>query len=70
LRDGVASITPPAKRVKRFAKLFLDPGESRMVTFKLDRLDLSFIDNANQVIVETGDFTVLVGGLSATFTLR
>jgi len=70
LRDEMASITPPAKRVKRFAKLFLEPGESHTVTFTLDRRDLSFININNQAIVEPGDFTVMVGGLSSTFTLR
>ena len=70
LRDEVASMTPPAKRVKRFAKLFLEPGESRTVTFTLDRRDLSFININNQAVVEPGSFTVMVGGLSGTFTLR
>ena len=70
LRDEVASMTPSAKRVRHFAKLYLDPGESRVVTFTLDRQDLSFIDTTNQAIVEPGDFTVLVGGLAATFILR
>jgi len=70
LRDDVASPAPPAKRVKRFAKLFLEPGESRTVTFTLDRPDLSFINTANQAVAEPGEFTVMVGGLSAAFALR
>jgi beta-glucosidase len=70
LRDEIASITPAAKRVKRFAKVFLEPGQSKTLTFTLDRRDLSFVDLANKPVVEPGEFTVMVGGLSATFTLR
>ncbi|PYS89626.1 MAG: beta-glucosidase [Acidobacteria bacterium] len=70
LRDDVASMTPAAKRVKRFAKVPLEPGQSKTVTFTLDRRDLEFIDAANKPVAEPGEFTVMVGGLSATFTLR
>lgn len=70
LRDEVASQTPPAKRVRRFAKAFLEPGESRTITFTLGGGDLGFTNAANQFVVEPGEFTVMVGGLSASFTLR
>jgi len=70
VRDEVASLTPAAKRVKRFAKVTLEPGQSKTLTFTLDQRDLSFVDLANKPVVEPGEFTVMVGGLSATFTLR
>lgn len=70
VRDEVASLTPAARRVRRFAKVFLQPGESRKVNFTLDRSDLSFVDATNKTVVEPGEFTVMVGGLSETFTLR
>lgn len=70
LRDEVASITPAGKRVKRFAKISLSPGESRVLSFTLDRNDLQFINLDNRPIVEAGEFTVMVGGLSAAFTLK
>lgn len=70
LRDEVASLTPAGKRVKRFAKIYLEPGQSKTLTFKLNRDDFSFIGTNNQPIVEPGDFTVMVGGLSDKFTLR
>ncbi|HEX3102495.1 MAG TPA: glycoside hydrolase family 3 C-terminal domain-containing protein, partial [Pyrinomonadaceae bacterium] len=70
LRDEVASITPPAKRVKRFAKIWLASGESKTLTFTLGVEDLQFINLDNKPIAEAGDFTVMVGGLSQSFTLK
>lgn len=70
LRDEVASLSPAGKRVKRFAKISLEPGKSRTMTFKLDRDDLSFIGIDNRRVAEPGDFTVMVGGLSGKFTLK
>jgi beta-glucosidase len=70
VRDEVASISPPGKRVKRFAKIYLEPGQSKTLKFTLNRDDLSFIGADNKPVVEPGDFTVMIGGLSDKFTLR
>ncbi len=70
LRDEVASISPPGKRVKRFAKIALEPNQSKTLTFKLNREDFSFIGANNKPTVEAGDFTVMVGNQSGKFTLK
>ncbi|MEK7855332.1 MAG: glycoside hydrolase family 3 N-terminal domain-containing protein [Acidobacteriota bacterium] len=70
LRDEVASLTPPGKRLKRFAKVRLEPGRSKTVIFTLGLEDFEFINFDNKPIAEPGDFTIMVGGLSAVFTLR
>ncbi|HLA95277.1 MAG TPA: glycoside hydrolase family 3 N-terminal domain-containing protein [Pyrinomonadaceae bacterium] len=70
VRDEVATVTPPAKRVRRFAKVTLDPGESRTLTFTLSPEDLSYIGLDNKPVIEPGEFTVMVGGQSAKFTVR
>ena len=70
VRDVVASLSPPGKRVRRFAKISLDPGQSRTLTFTLRPDDLSFIGLNNKPVVEAGDFEVLVGGLTGKFTLQ
>ena len=69
VRDVVASLSPPGKRVRRFAKISLDPGQSRTLTFTLRPEDLSFIGLNNKPVVEAGDFEVMVGGLIGKFTL-
>lgn len=68
--DLVASISPPGKRLRRFAKISLDPGQSKTLTFKLRREDLSFIGSNNKPTLEPGDFEVRIGSLSQKFTLR
>jgi beta-glucosidase len=70
LRDEVATLSPSGKRVKRFAKIYLDAGQSKTLTFKLNKDDFSFIGTNNKPVVEAGDFTVMVGGLSDKFTLQ
>ncbi len=68
--DLVASLSPANKRLKRFAKVYLEPGQSRTLTFKLRRDDLSFIGSGNKPIVEPGEFDVLIGGLREKFALK
>jgi beta-glucosidase len=69
LRDLVATVSQPGKRVKRFAKIYLEPGQSRTLTFTLRRDDLSFIGPDGKPLVEPGDFEVIVGNLTGKFTL-
>ncbi len=68
--DLVASIAPPGKRLRRFAKVSLEPGESRTLTFKLRREDLSFIGANNKPLVEPGEFEVRIGSLVQKFTVK
>jgi beta-glucosidase len=70
LNDLVASLSPAGKRLKRFAKVYLEPGQSRTLTFKLNKDDFSFIGANNKPVVEPGDFEVLIGGLKDKFTLK
>lgn len=70
VRDEVASLSPAGKRVRRFAKVSLEPGQSKTLTFKLGGDDLSFIGADNKPTVEAGDFTVMIGGLSGKFMLK
>lgn len=67
--DLVASVTPSVKRLRKFEKISLKPGESRTVTFTLTVADLSFVNRQNKRVTESGDFTVEIGGKKATFTL-
>lgn len=68
--DLVATISPPNKRLRRFAKVNLQPGQNRTLTFKLKREDLSFIGADNKPVAEPGEFDVTIGGLTQRFTLK
>lgn len=70
LSDLVASLSPPGKRMKRFAKIFLTPGQSRTLTFKLRPDDFSFIGANNKPVIEPGEFEVIVAGLKERFELK
>ena len=69
LRDIVATVAPPGKRVKRFAKIYLEPSQSRTLTFTLRPDDFSFIGPDGKSTVEPGDFEVIAGNLNEKFTL-
>jgi beta-glucosidase len=68
--DLVASLSPAGKRLKRFAKVYLAPGQSRTLTFQLRPDDLSFIDTNNKPVVEPGEFEVIIAGLKDRFELK
>jgi len=68
--DLVASLSPAGKRLKRFAKVYLEPGQSRTLSFKLHQDDLAFIGSDNKPVVEPGEFEVMIGGLKDRFELK
>jgi beta-glucosidase len=67
LSDKYASITPSVKRLKRFKKITLQPGEEREVSFTLVQEDLSFIGKGLKPTIEKGEFSISIGSLSRTF---
>lgn len=62
-----ASVTPSLKRLKRFAKIELQPGQEQRLSFVLAPYDLSFVGVKNKRVVEPGTFDVHVGGLTQSF---
>jgi beta-glucosidase len=69
LSDLVASLTPPGKRLVRFAKIPLEAKASETLAFTLSRADLSFIGPDNKPVAEPGEFEITVGGLHQRFRL-
>lgn len=60
--DTNCSLSRPAKELKAFQKVFLQPGEARDVLLTIDRRALSFYDDRTQQwTVEPGDFEALIG---------
>jgi beta-glucosidase len=64
LRDKVASVVRPVKELKDFRKLHLAPGETRTVSFQIDREKLSFFNDQLKWGAEPGDFDLMVGAAS------
>lgn len=60
-RDLVGTSTRPVKELKGFRKIFLQPGESKTLTFTLDEEALKFYNSELKFVAEPGDFKVFVG---------
>jgi len=69
-RDMYASITPAMKRLRAFQKISLKSGETKTVTFSLDKNDLAFVNSKLKTVTEPGDFEVMIGDKKGTFTYK
>lgn len=67
VRDLVASVTPPTRRLRRFERVTLAPGASRTVSFSLPARELSFIGRDQKPVLEPGEFDAIVGDLTSRF---
>jgi beta-glucosidase len=69
IHDPTASIEQPVRRLRGFQRVTLTPGQTKTVTFTLNRNDVGFYDNVGKFIVEPGQIDVYVGDSSkATMT--
>ena len=77
ISDDEASVLRPEKELKGFEKVFLQPGESKTVSFTVKEEDLQYFDtDAHAWVAESGTFTVRLGfsagdiATEAKFTLK
>lgn len=65
VKDLKSSEMRPEKELKNFAKVELNPGEEKVLTFKLDKTALQFYsDVKKEWVAEPGKFVVLIGASS------
>jgi beta-glucosidase len=63
--DAESTLPRPPKELKGFAKVALEPGESRRITFELDERAFAFYDPVRQGwVVEPGQFVIQAGSSS------
>ncbi|MBT2599363.1 MULTISPECIES: glycoside hydrolase family 3 C-terminal domain-containing protein [Oceanobacillus] len=71
IRDAETSVIRPAKELKGFEKVALDPGEETTVTFTLDKRAFAYYNiQLKDWHVETGEFEILVGKSSRDILLK
>jgi beta-glucosidase len=70
LHDPVASISQPVRRLRGFERVTLDPGQTRTVSFTLDKSDFGFYDNRGKFVVEPGQIDVYAGNSSSADMTR
>ncbi len=64
VNDKYSSVTTPVKELKAFARIELQPGESKEVTLDVPYESLALVNRHCETVVETGEFEVMVGGSS------
>lgn len=71
IRDVESSKPQPDKVLCGFAKILLQPGESRLVSFSLEKRAFAYYDMPTSAwVVEAGQFEILVGASSRDIRLR
>lgn len=63
------SVTRPVKELKGFCRLSLRPGEKKLVAFVLPMEALAYHDRDMRLVVEPGEYRVMVGSSSADIRL-
>jgi beta-glucosidase len=64
IRDQISSATRPVKELKGYQRIFLKKGETKQVSFNIDKATLAFYDIDMNYCVEPGDFSIMVGSSS------
>ena len=70
VRDVHASMTRPVKELQGFARVPLQPGESKAVHFVLHPSQMAFLDEDMRWKIEKGEFEVQVGSSSEDIRLK
>jgi len=70
IRDTISSVTRPVKELKDFARITLNPGETRKVVFEITPEKLAFHNIAMEYVTEPGMFEIMTGSSSADEDLK
>ena len=70
LRDPVASISQPVRRLRGFQRVTLAPGASAHLRFTIDSSDYGFYDNRGKFVVEPGVIELYAGDSSAATLMK
>jgi beta-glucosidase len=66
IKDHYATVTRPVRELKGFELVSLEPNESKEISFTLTEKELGFYNNEGDFVLESGDFSIFVGGDSTT----
>ncbi len=70
IRDEISTVVRPVKELKGFTKIFLEPGESKTISFELGFKELKMLDKDLNWVVEPGEFNVMIGSSSEDIRLN
>ncbi len=61
IRDRVSSVTRPVKELKDFARVTIEPGESKRLIFSVTPESLQFYNRNMDRVIEPGEFEIMLG---------
>jgi beta-glucosidase len=70
VQDPLASVVRPTNQLAGFARVALEPGQSRRVVFELDPSQLALYDRGMRFVVEPGKVLVRIGASSTDTRLQ
>jgi len=70
IRDLFASVVPPVKRLRAFRQVELSPGETTRVTFKIPVTDLAYFGLESSLVLEPGEFEIMIGSLKQRIVVQ
>jgi beta-glucosidase len=62
--DLEASVDMPISSLKGFQRVYLEPGESKQVSFRVNEKMLQMVNEEGKFILEPGEFRISIGGSS------
>ncbi len=69
VRDETARVARPQRQLAGFARVVLDRGETKHLTFSVDPTVFAYYDEDMRLVVEPGKVRMMVGGLEASADL-
>lgn len=70
IKDQVSSLTVYETQLRGFERIFLNPGESKIISFTIRPRDLELLNREMKWVVEPGVFEVLIGSSSVDIRVR
>ena len=70
IRDVLSSVTTYEKNLAGFERVHLEPGETKELSFTIERKHLELLDADMKWVVEPGDFTLMAGASSEDIRLN
>ena len=67
IHQKVASVTRPVMELKGFERFSLEAGETKKISFIIDKSKLAFWDYKMNYTVESGQFEIMVGKSSGEY---
>jgi beta-glucosidase len=70
VRDMLASVAQPVMELKGFQRVHLNPGERKVISFRVTPEMLAMLDKNLNPVIEPGDFRIMIGASSKDLRVK